>query len=264
MTDLRQREQDAARLINQLWTSGKKCDALPPDLRPHTRDEGYKIADALAKLRDERVIGWKIAATSKAGQEHINVDGPLAGRLYESRVLGPAARISLGANRMKVAEVEFAFRFGYDLPCNSRTYSVSEVMASVASLHLSIEVPDSRYQDFTQVGAPSLIADTACADWLVLGPAIQDEWRNHDLANFGVKGIRNGEEVATGTGRAALGDPRIALTWLVNELCHHADGVKIGTVVTTGTCVVPVAIKAGDHFVADYGVLGQIDVTLDG
>lgn len=263
MTDLHHCEQDAARLINQLWDGGEKCEALPPDLRPHTRDQGYKTATAVAKLRGERVIGWKIAATSKAGQEHINVDGPLAGRLYESRVLAPGARISLGANRMKVAEVEFAFRFGHDLSCNSRTYSVSEVMASVASLHLSIEVPDSRYLDFTQVGAPSLIADTACADWLVLGPAVHDEWRSHDLATYVVKGIRNGSEIASGTGRAALGDPRFALTWLVNELCQYDDGVKAGAVVTTGTCVVPVTIAAGDHFVADYGVFGQIDVMLD-
>lgn len=263
VTGNHQAASDAASVLNACWAGGKKLDELPNSVRPKTREDGYKIAEQLSLLRGERVIGWKIAATSKAGQAHINVDGPLAGRLYESRVLSPGVRIPLGANAMKVAEVEFAFRFGYDLPCNSRTFTTSEVMASVASLHLSIEVPDSRYTDFTKVGAPSLIADTACADWLVLGPAIENNWRNIDLANFSVAGILNGKEVARGHGSAALGDPRIALTWLVNELCHYADGVKIGTVVTTGTCVVPVPIQAGDHFVADYGAFGQIDVTID-
>ena len=68
--------------------------------------------------------------------------------------------------------------------------------------------------------------------------------------------------MTTGTGSAALGDPRIALTWLVNELCLYADGVKIGTVVTTGTCVVPVTISAGDEFIADYADLGLIMINV--
>lgn len=263
MTHHQRDVNDAAALLNQNWTAGHKLDSLPPDLRPQSREEGYRIADALAQLRGERVLGWKIAATSKAGQAHINVDGPLAGRLYQSRVLNPGSRISLKSNLMRVAEVEFAFRFAYDLPCTSREYAVSEVMASVGSLHLSIEVPDSRYQDFTKVGAASLIADTACADWLIVGPAIENNWRDLDLAGFAVTAIKNEKVVANGIGSAALGDPRIALTWLVNELCRYADGIKLGTVVTTGTCVVPVAIEPGDHFVADYGVLGRIDVTLD-
>jgi 2-keto-4-pentenoate hydratase len=42
---------------------------------------------------------------------------------------------------------------------------------AVASLHPAIEVPDSRYDDFTRVGAAQLIADTACACWFVPGPA---------------------------------------------------------------------------------------------
>lgn len=262
MTATHHASSDAADLLNACWVGARKLDELPLPMRPKSREDGYRIAHELAALRQQRVIGWKIAATSKAGQAHINVDGPLAGRLYDSRVLAPDCTISLGANVMKVAEVEFAFRFGYDLPCHARDYSLSEVMNSVASLHLSVEIPDSRYTDFTKVGAPSLIADTACADWLVIGPAIQKEWRNLDLASFEVKGIKNGEVIATGTGSAALGDPRIALTWLVNELCRYADGIKLGTIVTTGTCVVPVAISAGDHFMADYGELGQLAVTL--
>lgn len=254
--------KDAALDLNTHWSIGTKLDELPEAYRPHSRKDGYRIASALSDLRNERTAGRKIAATSKAGQAHIQVDGPIAGRIFESRLVANGSHIALGGNLMKVAEVEFAFRFANDLPCIPREYSVSDVMNSVASLHLSVEVPDSRFADFTKVGAPSLIADTACADWLVLGPTIQRDWRNLDLAAFDVKGIKNGAIVASGTGSAALGDPRIALTWLVNELCQYADGIKIGTVVTTGTCIVPVTIDAGDKFVADYGWLGQIGIEI--
>ena len=128
----------------------------------------------------------------------------------------------------------------------------------MGSLHLSIEVPDSRYRDFTKVGAAQLIADTACASWLVLGPAVDRPWRDIDLSAHAVKGLRNGGVVAEGTGKAVLGDPRKALTWFVNEASAYAGGVQAGQFVTTGTCIVPMAIAPGDEVTIDYGVLGTI------
>ncbi len=65
-----------------------------------------------------------------------------------------------------------------------------------------------------------------------------------------------------GSGRNVLGDPRIALTWLVNELSRHGLTLKAGQVVTTGTCVKPVPIAAGDAFEGDLGVLGRVSVTI--
>ena len=57
----------------------------------------------------QAVAGWKIAATSLAGQKHINVDGPLAGRLLAGRELQPGTPVPLAGNLMRVAEAEFAF-----------------------------------------------------------------------------------------------------------------------------------------------------------
>ena len=61
-----------------------------------------------------------------------------------------------------------------------------------------------------------------------------------------------------GTGKAVLGDPRKALTWFVNEAATYCGGVKAGQFVTTGTCVIPSAISAGDSIAVDYGELGTI------
>ena len=55
-----------------------------------------------------------------------------------------------------------------------------------------------------------------------------------------------------------LGDPRIALTWLVNELSAHGLTLRAGEVVTTGTCVKPVEIAAGNRVRGDFGVLGGV------
>lgn len=252
----------AASLLLAHWQEGRKLTSLPAELKPSNRATAYQVGKVLAELSGDKVIGWKIAGTSEAGQRHINVDGPLAGRLLSSRVISSRGKIPLDNNIMRVAEIEFGFAFARSLPPRPHQYQQKEVMDAVASLHLSIEVPDSRFSDFTKVGALQLIADTACAGVLMVGPPVEAPWRALDLSQHSVQGLLNGRHLAEGTGAAALGDPRHALTWLVNELARFSDGIKIGDVVTTGTCIIPVSVQPGDLFTADYGELGQMSVCL--
>jgi len=254
--------ESAARHLWTHWQEGTRTKGLPDDCRPATRTAAYQIADAIAGLSKQSVIGWKIAATSEAGQKHINVDGPLAGRLLAKRLLAPGAAIPLGGNIMRVAEAEFAFRFGHNLPPRPAAYEPGEVMAAVAGLYLSLEIPDSRYRDFTVVGADQLIADTACACWLVTAPSTYQDWRSLDLKRHRVEAYVNGTLAAAGSGAAALGDPLVALTWLVNEVAAFAGGIKAGDLVTTGTCLKPVTIAPGDEVRLDYGVLETLSARI--
>jgi 2-keto-4-pentenoate hydratase len=258
MTDM----DKAAKVLLQNWNATTRIAALPEDARPQSRKAGYDTAEAVARQSGHPVAGWKIAATSEAGQKHINVDGPIIGRILRHRLVAPGSSIALGDNIMRVAEAEFAFGFKGALPPRATPYSYDEALDAVGSLHLSIEIPDSRYSDFTKVGAAHLIADTACASWLILGPAIQKSWRPIDLSDHPVIGLRNGEKVAQGTGKAVLGDPRKALTWFVNEASTYCGGVKAGQFVTTGTCIIPFAISPGDQITADYGELGTISASI--
>jgi 2-keto-4-pentenoate hydratase len=250
----------AAGILWSHWSASSRIDSLPAECRPQSRDDGYVIQAAVAGKAGQGVVGWKIAATSAAGQKHIGVDGPLAGRLLGKRVFFGETAIPFVNNIMRVAEAEFCFRLGKDLPPRGSSYTVDEVVAAVASAHPSVEVPDSRYQDFATVGAPQLIADTACACWLAIGPAFPDGWRKVDLAAHAVNVFVDGKPAGSGSGRAVLGDPRIALTWIANELTAYAGGLKAGEYVTTGTCVVPVAIQSGNEVTADYGGLGRLKV----
>ena len=162
---------------------------------------------------------------------------------------------------MRVAEAEFAFRIAVDLPPRATRYEVEDVLASVGTLHPAIEIPDSRYVDFTAVGAAQLIADNACAHHFVLGPAAPDTWRLIDLSAHRVVGSVAGRLEREGVGVNVLGDPREALTWLVNELSQLNVPVRAGQVVTTGTCLVPLPIAPGDHVRCDFGALGVVDVS---
>lgn len=255
--------QAASDLLFGHWRAGTVLGTLPDPLRPRTRAEGY-AAQARLEARSARpLFGWKIAATSAAGQAHIQVDGPLAGRLLAEMVAEDGAVLPFGANRMRVAEAEFAFRMERDLPPRPEPYTVDEVLAAVASLHPAIEVPDSRFADFTRAGAAQLIADNACAHQFVLGPATAADWRRMDLVAHPVRGSVDGS-VSEGRGANALGDPRLALAWLANELSGLGVTLAAGQVVTTGTCVVPMPVAPGVEVAADLGILGRTTTRFTG
>jgi 2-keto-4-pentenoate hydratase len=165
---------------------------------------------------------------------------------------------------MRVAEPEMAFRLGRDLAPRARTYEPAEVLEAVATLHPALEMPDSRFADFTCAGEAQLLADNACAHHFILGPAAPDHWRGLDLRAHSVRGHvtqANGQQWSRdGTGAAVLGDPRIALAWLVNELTAQGITLQAGQFITTGTCMTPLQIEPGDAVLADFGVLGQVSM----
>jgi len=253
---------DAAALLWRTRLAETRIEALPPEIRPATLAEGYAIQEAMLDLIEQPAIGWKIAATSAAGQKHIGVTEPLAGRLFRDFVLADGARRPIARNHMRVAEAEFAFRMARDLPPRGRDYQMAEVVDAVAAMHLAIEVPDARYEVFDTIGAPSICADCAFHAWFVLGPEVP-AWRGLDLAQQPVRTLKRDMVVAEGSGANALGDPRIALAWLVNHLNSRGLALKTGEIVTTGTCVKPVAIEAGDTVVMDFFALGKMSAGFD-
>lgn len=251
--------EQAARIIWTTWQANDRIDGLPGDCRPKTRQEGYKVQAEVARLSGQSLFGWKIAATSQAGQKHIGVDGPLAGRILENRSFQSGATVPMVNNLMKVAEAEFAFRMARELPPRASKYSMEEALDAVASLHPAIEIPDSRFHQFEKAGAAQLIADNACASYFVLGPPVSVDWRRHDLAEHPVSVRVNGNLAREGKGANVLGDPRLALAWIVNELSVVGETLRTGQVITTGTCVMPVGIVPGDHVVADFGQFGRAE-----
>lgn len=252
---------EAARTLQAHRNLGTKLLALPEAQRPLDRAQGYAVQALIEAQSAKPLFGWKIAATSEAGQKHINVAGPMAGRILAEYVIADGGATSLAGNEMRVAEPEFAFRMKADLPPREAAYGVREVLDAVDTLHPAIELPDSRYSDFVAAGEPQIIADNACAHQFVLGPAATSNWRAVDLVEEKPV-IRLRGERYTGHGRNVLGDPRIALAWLANELRELGVTLRAGEVVTTGTCHVPLVIQPGDLVDADFGKLGRVSVNL--
>ena len=97
---------EAAAILWRNWCDRTRIDQLPGECRPATHADGYAVQAEVARLSGQRIAGWKIAATSVAGQRHIGVDGPLAGRLLANRVIEAGATVPLDRNIMRVARTQ--------------------------------------------------------------------------------------------------------------------------------------------------------------
>src|SRR3984957_20523311 len=250
---------EASQTLHDHWRAGTKLAGLETRLRPCDHAEGYAIQGAIEKYSTHRLFGWKITATSEAGQKHINVAGPMAGRILAETVIPDGGTASMAGNEMRVGEPEFAFRMGRDLPPRSLPYTTQQVLDAVDTLHPAIEILDSRFSDFVNSGYAQIIADNACAHLFVLGAPTTANWRALDLVEEKPV-ITLGGKQFIGHGKNVLGDPRVALAWLANELRMLGVTLGAGQIVTTGTCHPPLPIQAGDLFAADFGLIGKVSV----
>jgi 2-keto-4-pentenoate hydratase len=82
------------------------------------------------------------------------------------------------------------------------------------------------------------------------------------LSLHAVTATVNGKIAREGRGKNVLGDPRIALTWIANELSLQGDSLRRGDTITTGTCITPADVVSGDHVLADFGEFGQAEARL--
>ncbi len=250
--------QEAADRLAEAWRIGILLPELPEDCRPRNAADGYRIQDLLADELGFPVGGWKIGCTSAIARKILKARGPFAGRVFATRMFASGTTLPATAYPMRGLEGEFAFRLTTALPARKRAYGLAEVTAAIGSLHLAIEIVDSRYADWLTVGTPSLIADQGSNGALVVGPAVP-RWRTRKLDAQAVTMAVNGKTVGKGTGADCLGHPLKALVWLAN-LMRGRGGLPAGMVISTGTCSGFHRAAPGDRARADFGKLGAVEV----
>ena len=252
--------QRAAEILYDARIQRQRIDGLPDDCKPPTIEDGYRVQDALTALRGIDVTAWKIGSTSKKAQAIVGTTEPFGAPLAAAICHPSPAEIPREALFMRALEVEFAFTLAIDLPPAGAPYTRGQVIAAVATLHPAIEVSDSRYTDWSAVGAPSIIADGGNDGAFVLGAGIAD-WRGFDLPAHAASIWLNGEKAADGIGAQVLGDPVTALVWLANDRARRGDGLRAGQVISTGSCTGVTMAEPGDTARADMGSMGTVELT---
>jgi len=257
----------SADLLAQARIIHKRLPELPAAIRPKTPEDAYVIQDGLVDRLLAHygggVIGYKIACTNVTAQRQLNVDAPFAGRLLSAFLVeslpDKPARVEAAPFFMRVVEAEFAFEMARDLPPSTVPRPLQEIAAAVKGVLPGIEIVDSRFDDWTTIGAPSLIADNACNAAWVKGRLLAD-WLSVDLAAQTVRVTVNGKLLREGSGSNVLGHPLNALEWLVNNLSTRGLGLQAGQYVTTGVTTEVYMAERGDRITADFGPVGSVDL----
>jgi len=227
---------------------GQPIPSLPEGARPQSREDAFAIQDAVLKRVNERVGGWKVGALPDGGD--------FIAPIYASTIKpSPAAMPARGFHLIGI-ECEIGFRLNRDFPPREQPYTRDEVL-DTASLHPTIEIVDSRYQDFRTLDRLHVLADNFSNGGLVYGVAASG-WEGLDLALAPIEVTANGEPFADCTGLRA-GNPVDLLVIAVN-LTSKRGGLAAGTFVTTGTYTGLVFTEPGAQIRADYGKLGRVEV----
>jgi 2-keto-4-pentenoate hydratase len=204
----------------------------------------------------QKIVGKKIGLTSLAMQNLLGVGEPDYGHLLDGMVIENGEIILMDQVLQPKVEGEIAFILEKEL--KGPNVTALDVLQATKYVVPALEIVDSRVQDW-KIKLSDTIADNASSGLFVLGgkpTKIEDV----DLAQIGMVLSKNGENINTGVGAAALGNPANCVAWLANKLSEFDITLGAGEVILSGALSAAVNAEAGDVFTAKFAHIGQVSV----
>ena len=225
-------------------------------------DEAYAVARLLqARMVASRgpIAGRKIALSSKAMQQMVGLDAPLAGAIFANDLHRSPARIALSGFRHLGLEYELAFELAEPALPGQGPYTPESALALVGGVRPAFELVEDKDADYSDLSGLTLAADNAWCGGVVLGEAIAD-WRERDLAALPVTLYQDGEAPEQATTGAA--DPLASLAWVLNHFTGHGETVASGEVVITGSVMRTRFPAVGDRVRFEVDGLASVAIEL--
>jgi 2-keto-4-pentenoate hydratase len=220
----------------------------------------YAVQQRLTEQRlaaGARIVGRKIGLTSPAVQAQIGVDQPDFGVLFDD--MGVPAGDPVPSKRLlqPKAEAEIAFVLAEDLA--DGPLDEAQVRAATEYAVAALEIVDSRVRGW-DIAITDTVADNASSGLFVLGTQRVPLEAFHP-ADVMMTLHKDGELVSTGNGRACLGDPLTALSWLARTARDFGEPLRAGDVVLSGALGAMVGVSPGCSVVAELSVLGRVSAS---
>lgn len=225
-------------------------------------EDGYVVQAAyhdLLRATGADIAGYKVALTSKAMQEFVGVDQPLAGAVFDDVVLASETTVDLGAHAHLGVECEVAVSLSRDLAPGSGLHTRESIEAMVAACRPAFELIEDRNADYGALDPFDLVSENAWNAAVVLGAP--GDWQSIDMQAAATRLHVNGELVGEGRTGDALGHPFEATAWLANHLNSQGHTLRAGEFVMTGSSVVTQFPEPGDELVFTIDGLGEVRAT---
>lgn len=243
----------AARLLVEARRRSQRLDTLPAALMPADETAAYRIQDEVAALLGASIGGWKVGAPSPTGS-------PSAAPLFADLIAPSPARFAVRPQHFRAVEAELALTLARDLPARAQPYGADEAWDAVASVHVAIELLDSRYSDRARMPSAALLADNLSNAGFTFGPAIAT-WRAIDFAAAPMSLDIDGVTAKSAIGGNPAGHPKRLLAWLAGHAASRGAPLRAGQIVTTGSHTGITIAPVGASIVARLEGLG--DATLE-
>ena len=252
----------AAKILYKSRINLQRIKELPKDCIPKSLEESYAIQNQLTNEylsanQKTFLIGKKIACTNKAAQIQINVRESFFGNIFSDNISKSNSTINSEKYFSPYVEPEFSFLMKNELDISKVPYNSDQIYNSIYAVLPSIELVDSRYEDWTKVGVNSLIADNAVHAHWVFGNEIKN-LNLFDFNNHSVDLLINKKLIEKGNSNNVMGNPINSLTWLINKLALKGENLPKKYYVSTGTCTKAIPISKGDKISANFGSLGIV------
>ncbi|WIN00409.1 2-keto-4-pentenoate hydratase [Actinoplanes oblitus] len=253
------------RLVLADWLRAAERDRkpIPPLVRQRpdlTVADAYSIQLINVRRRDSAVVGHKVGLSSVAMQRMMGVDEPDYGHLMADMRLSETDPADASRYCYPRVEIETAFLLGADLPGEGCTEA--DVLAATAFLAPSIELIDSRIEDWN-ISLADTIADNASSAGFVVGAG---RVRPGEIDVRGIEAVllRDGEPVVRGRSDAVLGNPVTAVAWLARTVAGFGVRLRAGHLVLPGACARAVDVHPGSSFRAVFTGLGDVRLSFAG
>jgi 2-keto-4-pentenoate hydratase len=251
-------QKAVADALLQARRAQRRADAAPLEGLLASAEEAYGVQERVG-----REAGWFDGGVPR----HWKSGGPsrtavLTHAPLPPQNVWPSPADGRGTHfNLRLIEAEVALRLGRDVtPAEAATLAEDAASSLVGAMTVSIEIVDTRWQQFPEVGALLKLADFQVHGALVLG-----EWKPfapRDWARQACTVQIGGAAPQAFRGTHSLGDPAWLLpTWL-RHVTRHGATVPAGTVVTTGTWCGLLTAQRGDQVRAVFEGVGEAEVQL--
>jgi 2-keto-4-pentenoate hydratase len=258
--------------MNRIDAIASKLDADWIERAPYERlsgefavagiDEAYAVQRALQGLMAAHrgpIAGRKIALTSKAMQEMVGHDSPVAGAIFAGDVHLSPAEIRRSSFRRLGLEYELAFELGADAVPRDTPFGAAEALALVAGVRPAFELIEDKEADYSDLCPLTLTADNAWCGGIVLGDPV-DGWQSLDVANLPATLHQDGVEPEPANTGAA--NPVASLAWVLNHFTGAGERIRAGEHVITGSVLRTRFPMPGDHLRYEIDGRASVEITI--
>lgn len=256
--------------IKQRWHStllkaqqeAEPTDSLISTIGELSVEQAYDVQNMLVEKRlrnGERIIGWKVGATSKRVMDQLKIDEPNFGCMTSSSDF-PSLRKIKASDFCKLA-IEGEIAFVMQKPLRGPGITNSDVIMATSGIMAAVELVDCRIRDW-KINITEAIADNALHAGVILGPFMRPI-AGFDLRREGVAISKNGSLLASACGVEALGNPVNVVTWLANKLSGFNREIQTGEIILTGSLTNFFFVEPGDVMDVSFSNLGNIQFAIE-